>query len=78
MKLIANICDVLGTGKSGRKISGSGEGVGSECGRCSQTGMASTNDLLKAQVKENEAELLVSKATNGLALSSMNLCRVSE
>lgn len=38
--------------------------------------MASTNDLLKAQVKENEAELLVSKATNGLALSSMNLCRV--
>lgn len=41
-----------------------------------QTGMASTNDLLKAQVKENEAELLVSKATNGLALSSMNLCRV--
>lgn len=41
-----------------------------------QTGMASQNDLLKAQVKQNEAELMVQKANNGVALSSMNLCRV--
>lgn len=41
-----------------------------------ETGMASQNDLLKAQVKQNEAELLVSKASNGVALSRMNLCRV--
>lgn len=41
-----------------------------------ETGMASQNDLLKAQVRQNEAELLLSKARNGLALSGMNLCRV--
>ena len=41
-----------------------------------ETGMASQNDLLKAQVKQNEAELMVQKAANGLALSGMNLCRV--
>lgn len=41
-----------------------------------QTGMASQNDLLKAQVKQNEAELMLQKARNGLALSGMNLCRV--
>ena len=41
-----------------------------------EIGMASQNDLLKAQVKQNEAELLVSKANNGVALSRMNLCRV--
>lgn len=41
-----------------------------------QTGMASRNDLLKAQVRQNEAELMVQKANNGLALSGMNLCRV--
>lgn len=41
-----------------------------------QTGMASQNDLLKAQVKQNEAELLLQKALNGVALSGMNLCRV--
>lgn len=41
-----------------------------------QSGMASQNDLLKAQVKQNEAELLYSKAKNGLTLSSMNLCRL--
>lgn len=45
-------------------------------GDANQTGMASQNDLLKAQVKQNEAELLLSKATNGLALSGMNLCRI--
>lgn len=41
-----------------------------------QTGMAAQNDLLKAQVKQNEAELMVQKAANGVALSGMNLCRV--
>lgn len=41
-----------------------------------QTGMASRNDLLKAQVKQNEAELMVQKAQNGLTLASMNLCRI--
>lgn len=41
-----------------------------------QNGMASQNDLLKAQVKQNEAELMVQKANNGVALSRMNLCRV--
>ena len=41
-----------------------------------RTGMAAQNDLLKAQVKQNEAELMVQKAQNGLALSGMNLCRI--
>ncbi len=41
-----------------------------------ETGMASRNDLLKAQVKLNEAELMLQKAENGKALASMNLCRV--
>ena len=40
------------------------------------TGMASQNDLLKAQVKQNEAELMAQKAANGTALARMNLCRV--
>lgn len=41
-----------------------------------ETGMASRNDLLKAQVRLNEAELMLQKAQNGRALASMNLCRV--
>lgn len=41
-----------------------------------EIGMVSQNDLLKAQVKRNEAELQLSKARNGLELSGMNLCRV--
>ena len=41
-----------------------------------RTGMTAQNDLLKAQVKQNEAELMVQKAQNGLALSGMNLCRI--
>lgn len=41
-----------------------------------ETGMASRNDLLKAQVKLNEAELMLQKAQNGKALARMNLCRV--
>lgn len=42
-----------------------------------ETGMASKNDLLKAQVKLNEAELMVQKANNGKALAGMNLCRLT-
>lgn len=41
-----------------------------------QTGMASQNDLLKARVKQNEAELMLQKAVNGVTLSGMNLCRI--
>lgn len=41
-----------------------------------EAGMVSRNDLLKAQVKQNEAELQLSKAKNGLKLAGMNLCRV--
>ena len=41
-----------------------------------QVGMASRNDLLKAQVKLNEAELLLQKTQNGKQLAGMNLCRV--
>lgn len=41
-----------------------------------QVGMASRNDLLKAQVKLNEAELLLQKTQNGKQLAAMNLCRV--
>lgn len=41
-----------------------------------QTGMAFRNDLLKAQVKFNEAELLLQKARHGETLAAMNLCRI--
>ena len=41
------------------------------------TGMISRNDLLKAEVKKNEADLMVQKAKNGLELTRMNLCRVT-
>lgn len=41
-----------------------------------EMGMASRNDLLKAQVKLNEAELMVRKAQNGKTVAGMNLCRV--
>lgn len=41
-----------------------------------ETGMASQNDLLKAVVRQNEAELMVQKADNGVSLARMNLCRV--
>lgn len=41
-----------------------------------EAGMASRNDLLKAQVRENEADLMLQKAENGKALAGMNLCRV--
>ncbi|SFE95926.1 TolC family protein [Thermophagus xiamenensis] len=39
-------------------------------------GMATKNDLLKVQVKRNEALLMVQKATNGETLARMNLCRI--
>jgi outer membrane protein TolC len=40
------------------------------------TGMSSRNDLLKAEVKRNEAILMVQKAENGRELARMNLCRI--
>ena len=39
-------------------------------------GIIINNDLLKARVKENEAELSLLKANNGLALAKMALCQV--
>ncbi len=39
-----------------------------------RNGMATNNDLLKVQIKVNEAELLVRKAENGLRLARTNLC----
>lgn len=41
-----------------------------------QTGIASRNDLLKARVKGNEADLLLQKTRNGKIVSGMNLCRI--
>lgn len=41
-----------------------------------ETGMTNRNELLKVQVKYNEAALQVQKAETGLALSQMALCRV--
>lgn len=39
-------------------------------------GMATENDILKAQVRYNEASLMVQKARNGKQLAGMNLCRL--
>lgn len=39
-------------------------------------GMAVRNDLLKVQVKGNEAELALTQANNALRLARMNLCHV--
>ena len=41
-----------------------------------QTGMTSLNNVLKAQVKFNEAVLQLQKAQHGQELSRMNLCRL--
>ncbi|WP_251621983.1 TolC family protein [Odoribacter lunatus] len=41
-----------------------------------KVGMITGNDVLKVQVRYNEADLLVQKARNGLVLSQMNLCRI--
>lgn len=42
-----------------------------------EVGLASRNDLLKAQVEYNNAKLNMQKARNGLELSRMQLCRVT-
>lgn len=39
-------------------------------------GMSTANDVLKAQVRYNDAELMLQKARNGRVLASMNLCRL--
>lgn len=39
-------------------------------------GMSTRNELLKVQVKRNEAILMKQKANSGLQLASMNLCRI--
>lgn len=39
-------------------------------------GMSTMNDVLKAQVRYNEADLMVQKARNGETLARMNLCRI--
>lgn len=41
-----------------------------------KVGMTTSNDVLKAQVKYNEATLLLQKAKNGKVLAQMNLCRI--
>lgn len=41
-----------------------------------QVGMATENDVLKAQVRYNEATLSLQKAQNGRTLASMDLCRI--
>lgn len=41
-----------------------------------EVGMISDNDVLKVQVRSNEAELMLQKARNGLVLSGMDLCRL--
>lgn len=40
-----------------------------------EVGIATSNDVLKAQVRYNEASLIHQKARNGKVLASMNLCR---
>ena len=39
-------------------------------------GMVTPNDVLKAQVRYNEADLMLQKAQNGQVLARMNLCRL--
>lgn len=41
-----------------------------------QAGMVSRNDVLKVQVKLNEADLQILRAQNGIKLADMNLCHV--
>ena len=45
-------------------------------GNAGKVGMATGSDVLKVQVRYNEADLMVQKARNGLVLSQMNLCRL--
>ena len=39
-------------------------------------GMSTRNDIMKVQVKQNEAELSIQKADNGYKLALMNLCHL--
>lgn len=39
-------------------------------------GMSTRNDIMKVQVKQNEAELSIQKADNGYQLARMNLCHI--
>ena len=39
-------------------------------------GMSTRNDIMKVQVKQNEAELSIQKADNGYQLALMNLCHI--
>ena len=39
-------------------------------------GLKTRNELLKVQVKQNEAELAIQRAENGTRLSTMNLCHI--
>ena len=39
-------------------------------------GMSTRNDIMKVQVKLNEAELSIQKADNGYKLALMNLCHI--
>lgn len=39
-------------------------------------GMTTSNDVLKAQVRLNEADLMVQQAQNGYILAQLNLCRL--
>lgn len=41
-----------------------------------ETGMVMGNEVLKVEVRFNEADLMVQKAENGRVLSQMNLCRI--
>lgn len=40
-------------------------------------GMSTRNDIMKVQVKLNEAELSIQKADNGYRLAKMNLCHIT-
>ncbi len=40
-------------------------------------GMSTRNDMMKVQVKQNEAELNIQKADNGYRLACMNLCHIT-
>ncbi|MDE5740717.1 MAG: TolC family protein, partial [Bacteroidaceae bacterium] len=40
-------------------------------------GMSTRNDIMKVQVKQNEAELNIQKADNGYRLACMNLCHIT-
>ena len=40
-------------------------------------GMSTRNDIMKVQVKQNEAELNIQKANNGYRLACMNICHIT-